>query len=815
MKKLTKFSLLGLALSLCVGSAVVTTTNKEYVATVADAANPTMVFETDATNEDPKVYSQSGSDLSYLPFSSMTTDTTPDNFDVLTGTTFTVREKTGNKLYNYIYQSFFIYSFVPAKTRYHYELSLQLSLTKNASSGAAAARAELFKLGVGNDPSNHLLPSLINNRFDTTQTESATGSVINNCTTSNNSVGMMISGYNRTVNTTLNLTYNGDNYVDSEQVVRYQLGLFVGCNYASSYNHQTEAVISVTSKTVTSYPLTATVTSGGNVTSYLTLDEAVEAAPAGSTVNVISDCNWTTEQNESNYLAKNLTINLNGHTVSMAEYNDGIGVKNNSTITINGGGGTLRNNANDNQYAQPLLLVKAGSTMNVSNVTLSKPNGSHGVAEVYGAFTADSTVTISTNSAYINGCGVLVYGTSATATLTGTSVSTRQSAILVQQVGTFKSNGATITSTNYYAIETDNCVSYSNSVYVYGATTLSYGGSATAHIYLSSTGNNDKVYATANGKTFLTKAVTVRLSSNVAEGTTVVSSDKNEKISITNTPASGYEYGRRGELKDIVYRKKTYYIYFNNNGGTGSMSTLSRQHGESYTLPECTMTAPAGKKFLEWNTNADGTGISRNPGDSIAATASIYYYAIWVDTAQTKISNQASRTDLYYQYHWYDNGTFSYSNVAMRFGALMSKALWDELATETTIQGYGVLVSQENYIGGDPIKDVYADDPTDPRLEDFYMPKAQKAAPSLATDTQRGDLVGQYYIWNVFYNISSLDLTKTYVAAAYIKTSAGVVFFDEIRTSAAKNAYDMIQAGADVGTSNGSLKNLADMYDPD
>lgn len=811
MKKLTRISLLSLAFSLCVGSAVATSNNKEYVATVADAVNPTMVFATDETNEDPKVYSQSGSDLSYLPFSSMTTDITPDNFDVLTGSTFTVREKTGNKLYNYIYQSFFIYSAVPAKTRYRYELSLQLSLTKNASGGDATARAELFKLGASDSTTNHLLPSLINNRFDTTSVESSTGSVINNCTTSSNSVGMLISEYNRTVSNTLNLTYNGDNYTNTSQSVRFQLGLFVGCNYGSKKEHQTEAVVSVTSQAVTSYPLTATATSGGNVTSYQTLDEAVQDAPAGSTVNVISDCNWTIDQNESTYLAKNLTINLNGHTVSMAEYNDGIGVKNNSTITINGGGGTLRNNANDNQYAQPLLLVQAGSTMNVSNVTLSKPNGSHGVVEVFGTFTADSTVTISTNSAYINGCGVLVYGTSATATLTGTSVSTRQSAILVQQGGTFISSGATITSTYYYAIETDNCVSYSNSVYVYGATTLSYGGSATAHIYLSATGNNDKVYATANGKTFLTKAVTVRLSSNVAEGTTVVSSDKNEKISITNTPASGYEYGRRGELKDIVYRKKTYYIYFNNNGGTGSMSTLSRQHGESYTLPECTMTAPAGKKFLEWNTNADGTGISRNPGDSIAAAASIHYYAIWVDTARTKIENTlTTKSSLYFHYIKNDNDTYNYPNIVIRFGAFFNKNLWDELATETTIQGFGVLITQANYISGDPVSDFYEDAPTDPLIEDFYAPTA---VPSLATPEQKGELVGNYYIWNKTYSIDESNLTTTYVAAAYIKTTSGVVFMNEVRTSAAKIAYDLINTdGVAIDSADGALKNLADMY---
>ena len=311
----------------------------------------------------------------------------------------------------------------------------------------------------------------------------------------------------------------------------------------------------------------------------------------------------------------------------------------------------------------------------------------------------------------------------------------------------------------------------------------------------------------------LTSNLKVSVGGYFAVGTTFVTNDSSSHISVVTSAASGYRYLRSGG--SLSYEYQVYTVSFNSNGGTGSMSPVEVEYNNSILVPACTMTAPAGKKFSRWDTSPDGMGTPRYVNESYKVAMSHTLYAIWVDTAQTKIANQASRTDLYYQYHWYDNGTFSYSNVAMRFGALMSKALWDELATETTIQGYGVLVSQENYIGGDPIKDVYADDPTDPRLEDFYMPKAQKATPSLATDTQRGDLVGQYYIWNVFYKISSLDLTKTYVAAAYIKTSAGVVFFDEIRTSAAKNAYDMIQAGADVGTSNGSLKNLADMYDPD
>ena len=810
MKKLTKFSLLSLALSLCVGTAAISG-SKSPSRVVADDGGLEFVMTNDSTCSDTMFYSREGSDFDFLDWTTLNKNNT-SHFSIPGATTnnYTVSEDSSNKMYNYCYRPFFIYprfkgtGYMEAKKRYVIDVTFSLSLTKTASSGAAYAHAELFFLGNGNGQPT---PTLNDNAFNTSpeHNQNYTNSY-GSASNTNKSIGCYTKNVNSAVVATKQLSITFDNETTSPQVVRYQLGLFVGCNYASSYAHQASAVVSYTIDSVTKYDVVAE--NAGNA--YLTIDEAIDAAASGSTVNVISDCNWSIDQNESTYLAKNLTINLNGHTVSMTQYNDGIGVKNNSTITINGGGGTLRNNANDNQYAQPLLLVKAGSTMNVSNVTLSKPNGTHGVVEVYGTFTADSTVTISTNSTYNNGCGVLVYGTSATATLTGTSVSTRQTAILVQQGGTFKSNGATITSTSYYAIETDSCVSYSNSVYVYGATTLSYGGSATAHIYLSATGNNDKVYATANGKTFLTKAVTVRLSSNVAEDTTVVSSDKNEKISITNSPATGFEYARVDS--NIVYRKKTFTIYFDKNGGTGSMSSVALAYGTNYVIPDCSFTAPAGKKFLEWNTNSGGVGNSFAPGDSLNITYGMTLNAIWVDTAQTKIEALDSRTDLYFNYHKYDNGTFSYSNVAMRFGALLNKNLWDELATETTIQGYGVLLSTAAHIGANPVSLYYNQAASDPYVENFYKAKAEKATPSLATDEQKGELVGNYYIWNVFYNISSEDLTKEYVAAAYIKTTAGIVYLNEIRTSAAKNAYDLIDNGVDEGAANGALKNLADMY---
>ena len=808
MKRISKFGLFVTALSLCVGS-VVLSGNKAVTKVLADDGGLEFVMTNDNTCSDTMFYSKEGSDFQYLDWTTLNKNNT-SHFSIPGATTnnYTVSEDSSNKMYNYCYRPFFIYprfkgtGYMEAKKRYVIDVTFSLSLTKTASSGAAYAHAELFFLGNGNGQPT---PVLTNNRFETpTDHNQNYSNSYGSASNTNKSIGCYTKTVNSAVVATKQLSITFDNETTETQVVRYQLGLFVGCNYASSQAHQTSAVVSYTINSVTKYDVVAE--NAGNA--YLTIDEAINAAASGSTVNVRNNCNCGIDSSSNSYLDKNLTINLNGYTVSMIDYTDGIGVKSGRTLTINGGGGTIINNNLENQNARPVLVVSAGGTLTVSNVTISKPNGGNAAVEVYGTFNASTSVTISTDSPYINGYAVRVWDTGATANLNGVTISSRQTAVSVEEGAMLICHNCTISSSYSYAIATNNCLD-ANEIYLSGATTLSHGGSATANISMYSTGGNDKIYGYHTS--YLSVAVSVTIVGNsYSDGTTVVSSDKNKKVSIVSSPATGYEYARSGN--NIIYQRITYIVSFNSNGGSGSIASRSIAYGETTTLPACSFTAPAGKKFLEWNTNANGTGVSKNPGDTYQPTAKTTFYAIWADTAQSKIEAFDSKTDLYFNYHKYDNGTFSYSNVAMRFGALIEKDLWDELATETTIEGYGVLVSTVDHIGGDQVSDHYNDASTDDLVEDFYKSKAQKATPSLATDEQKGELVGNYYIWNVFYNISSSDLTKQYVAAAYIKTSAGLVFLNEIRTSAAKNAYDLIDNGVDEGAADGALKNLADMY---
>ena len=83
----------------------------------------------------------------------------------------------------------------------------------------------------------------------------------------------------------------------------------------------------------------------------------------------------------------------------------------------------------------------------------------------------------------------------------------------------------------------------------------------------------------------------------------------------------------------------TYYVSYNSNGGTGSMSTSTHTYGTASTLTKNTFSR-AGYAFGGWNTRADGSGTSYNDQHSISTLTStngetIQLYAIWSSNAYT------------------------------------------------------------------------------------------------------------------------------------------------------------------------------------
>jgi len=78
----------------------------------------------------------------------------------------------------------------------------------------------------------------------------------------------------------------------------------------------------------------------------------------------------------------------------------------------------------------------------------------------------------------------------------------------------------------------------------------------------------------------------------------------------------------------------TYSVTYDLNSGTGTAPTESaKEAGATFTAPTAAgLTASAGKRFKEWNTQKDGKGTGYKAGEQITMTAAaLKLYAIWED----------------------------------------------------------------------------------------------------------------------------------------------------------------------------------------
>ncbi len=95
---------------------------------------------------------------------------------------------------------------------------------------------------------------------------------------------------------------------------------------------------------------------------------------------------------------------------------------------------------------------------------------------------------------------------------------------------------------------------------------------------------------------------------------------------------ASYTFGASNVTFYAIWSNVTYTASFNENGGSGTISSMTGEYGDSITLPSCSFTAPTGKQFASWNTADDGNGDSYAEGVSYTFTASnVTFYAIWSD----------------------------------------------------------------------------------------------------------------------------------------------------------------------------------------
>ncbi len=99
-----------------------------------------------------------------------------------------------------------------------------------------------------------------------------------------------------------------------------------------------------------------------------------------------------------------------------------------------------------------------------------------------------------------------------------------------------------------------------------------------------------------------------------------------------------------------------YLVSFNANDGTGTMQPVEQNAGSQYTLPDCTFTAPDGKKFKAWSVN----DVEKQVGDSITINANTVVKAVWEDNVYQVIyqPGEASGNNEPYEYEANDTITF-------------------------------------------------------------------------------------------------------------------------------------------------------------
>jgi outer membrane protein OmpA-like peptidoglycan-associated protein len=83
-------------------------------------------------------------------------------------------------------------------------------------------------------------------------------------------------------------------------------------------------------------------------------------------------------------------------------------------------------------------------------------------------------------------------------------------------------------------------------------------------------------------------------------------------------------------------------ISFGDNGGVGTLSSLSGQIGTTITLPSSASLTDTGFTLTSWNTAANGLGASYTPGQSLTLSTSLTLYAQWTAIPSIAINFSAN-----------------------------------------------------------------------------------------------------------------------------------------------------------------------------
>ena len=207
------------------------------------------------------------------------------------------------------------------------------------------------------------------------------------------------------------------------------------------------------------------------------------------------------------------------------------------------------------------------------------------------------------------------------ATLSFANKAQRTSFSTTKQV--WEQNGVTFT--NDKSSSTNAVADYANPVCLYANSSVTVA---------CSLGNMTKIVFDCNSSNYATA-----MKNSIGSSATASSDKVTVTLDGSSTTFTVAKLTAQVRLDKITVTYETvasYTVTYNVNGGSGTMNNST---GSSISLKECTFTAPSGKEFKEWNTNASGNGISYQPGDIV--TESLDLYAIWQELPRYIVTLEA------------------------------------------------------------------------------------------------------------------------------------------------------------------------------
>lgn len=262
-------------------------------------------------------------------------------------------------------------------------------------------------------------------------------------------------------------------------------------------------------------------------------------------------------------------------------------------------------------------------------------------------------------------------------------------------------------------------------------------------------------------------------------------------------------------------------------GGNNSIQLRTKNNNSGIVVTSNETAHFATKVTVSWNNNtASGRSIEIFGKNTAYENATDLYDAnkrgtsigtiVYGTSTELEISNEykyigIKASDALYlnsiDIQWGELPTYTYSDLKIRFAGKISEALWTRLNSESTITGYGMLLTTTDVIGNDSIADYYD-------AAEIYTstPNVKSDVVKFTNTKATPNLSDGYYGWSLHKSISATDYTTTFIAVAYIETEDdGIIFLDEIRASAKNLAGSLIQNGTyEEDAFGGSLKYLAD-----